>query len=378
MLRWLPLSLLVLAPLAHADQVWLRDGRVLVGDTETHGETLIVATLNGEVRVPRDQVLRIRSEQDLRSELSGLIARCDAAPFARVELARTARDWGLYDRMWALLDDALPQAEGAAEARLHELLGELEPVLLAAKWRNASPAVKVRELLDRVDPHPARQAAVEEILAHLDGADEALRIRARAATDPAERAVAVRALARRDQEGNDRFVWRTAVLDRSPDVRAAAAEAIAPEQTGEAVRYLVAGLQDDAPAVRVRTAEAYARMGDPAAIDVLVDAGPNAGTPRRGSDIGGSTRANVAFITQQAYIRDFDVEVAQASFIANPIVDVLQSGTVLDVTVAAVVTYRTWIVGSWRKALQELAGSDPGNDPAKWAAWRASLDRSQR
>jgi general secretion pathway protein D len=44
-----------------------------------------------------------------------------------------------------------------------------------------------------------------------------------------------------------------------------------------------------------------------------------------------NTRANVAVINQTSYVRDFDVEVAQASFIADPVVDVIQDGIVLDV-----------------------------------------------
>ncbi|MBK8097807.1 MAG: hypothetical protein IPK26_11910 [Planctomycetes bacterium] len=42
-------------------------------------------------------------------------------------------------------------------------------------------------------------------------------------------------------------------------------------------------------------------------------------------------RGHVAVINQTAYVRDFDVEVAQASFIADPKVDVIQDGLVLDV-----------------------------------------------
>ncbi len=42
-------------------------------------------------------------------------------------------------------------------------------------------------------------------------------------------------------------------------------------------------------------------------------------------------RANMAVINQTSYLRDFDVEVAQASFIADPKVDVIQDGVVLDV-----------------------------------------------
>lgn len=42
-------------------------------------------------------------------------------------------------------------------------------------------------------------------------------------------------------------------------------------------------------------------------------------------------RGHVAVINQTSYVRDFDVEVAQAAFIADPKVDVIQDGLVLDV-----------------------------------------------
>jgi type II secretory pathway component GspD/PulD (secretin) len=42
-------------------------------------------------------------------------------------------------------------------------------------------------------------------------------------------------------------------------------------------------------------------------------------------------KGHVAVINQTAYVRDFDVEVAQAAFIADPKVDVIQDGLVLDV-----------------------------------------------
>ena len=44
-----------------------------------------------------------------------------------------------------------------------------------------------------------------------------------------------------------------------------------------------------------------------------------------------NNRANVSVINQTSYVRDFDVEVAQASFIADPKIDVIHDGVVLDV-----------------------------------------------
>ena len=39
---------------------------------------------------------------------------------------------------------------------------------------------------------------------------------------------------------------------------------------------------------------------------------------------------------------------------------------------AAVVTQRVRIESAYRQALKRLAGSDPGRDPSKWAAWLAA------
>ncbi|HEX5051161.1 MAG TPA: hypothetical protein VFZ65_05280 [Planctomycetota bacterium] len=46
------------------------------------------------------------------------------------------------------------------------------------------------------------------------------------------------------------------------------------------------------------------------------------------------TTGHVAVVNQTAYVRDFDVEVAQAAFIANPIIDVVQDGITIEASVA--------------------------------------------
>jgi type II secretory pathway component GspD/PulD (secretin) len=44
-----------------------------------------------------------------------------------------------------------------------------------------------------------------------------------------------------------------------------------------------------------------------------------------------TARANIAVLNQVAYVQDFDVEIAQAASIADPIINVVQDGVVLDV-----------------------------------------------
>ncbi len=42
-------------------------------------------------------------------------------------------------------------------------------------------------------------------------------------------------------------------------------------------------------------------------------------------------RANLTVLNQVVYVKDFDVEIAQAASIADPIIDVVQDGVILDV-----------------------------------------------
>ena len=42
-------------------------------------------------------------------------------------------------------------------------------------------------------------------------------------------------------------------------------------------------------------------------------------------------RANLSIVNQVSYVKDYDVEVAQTAFIADPLVDVVQDGLTLDV-----------------------------------------------
>ncbi|MGE3171131.1 MAG: hypothetical protein AB7O97_00810 [Planctomycetota bacterium] len=69
-------------------------------------------------------------------------------------------------------------------------------------------------------------------------------------------------------------------------------------------------------------------------------------------------RGHVAVINQTAYVRDFDVEVAQASFIADPKVDVIQDGIVLDVQ-PVIEQSRKYIVLNLNPTIAELTRPIP-------------------
>lgn len=370
-------ALFAASPALRADEVKLRDGRVLVGKVTERGDRVEIATRDGTVVVPRAAIESMRTDEQLRTELRNMAGRMPQLPIARLQLAAQARAYGLEPELWQHLDAAVAiprdDAHQSHRSRVDDFLAQLEPELLDRKWRTADTRSRVHQLL-RLQPgnSPGRAAAIEELLVREPNADADLRAQARAAPEPAHRLLALQALQRRGTAGNDRFLLRSAILDRSPEVRSQAIELA--QRSGadpaEAVRYLAAGLMHGTSEVRIRTAEALANLGHKDAVKPLVIAGPNAGKSLAAADEG--VRAHVAFLNQQAYIRDFDVEVAQAAFIADPQIGILQSGVVLDVTVQGVFEVSR-IVKAYRGALQRLAGSDPGPKPAEWATWLGSI-----
>lgn len=388
------LAIVSLSPAATADEVRMLDGRVLVGKVTEKGGNLEIVTRDGTVVVANKDVAERRRDPQLRERLAEMARTAGDTTFAHLNLAMQARTYGLEPELWRHLDRALAlRAQVPADAaeslqrRLADFLAQLGPELLPLRDRGASTKVRVHKLLGtlrgdggtgRSDSGTGRAAAVEELLVRETNADEDLRREARSNDAPAQRIGAIRALRRRALAGNDQFVLRTAILDRSEDVRHAAIGLCRATTTADDVTYLASGLAHGNAKVRVRTAEALAELGHPDAVQKLVLAGPFAAVGLAAADGGASlgNRAHVAFLEQQAYIRDFDVEVAAQSFIADPQVGVLQSGSVLDVTVFGVYE-ETTIVQAYRVALKKLTQQDPGAQPAGWPAWLANLRRQQ-
>lgn len=367
-------ALSVLVPaLPHPDEVRTTDGRVLVGKVARKGEALEIRTRSGTVVIDQAEVEAIRTEKELRAELKRLAGQTDPSAFAHFELAKTALGYGLTADMWEQLDLCLEMLEpgDALDARVRNFLAQLEPEVVPERYRDAATTKRVRGLARQVrrKTKPAMRAAVLEILVREQGADEALREAATLEALPAQRLVAVEALARRSDENAD-FVHRRTVWDRDSDVRTEAATLI--REHGDprtAVLSLARGLLHDTPAIRIRTAEAFANLGTPEAAALLTLAAPRAGIPAAAGSGGIGVRGHMAVTESRSVIRDFDVEIAQAAAVANPQISSLRSGVVLDVNVPAVVSQRVKIENAYRLALRRLAGADPGRDPATWRRW---------
>ncbi|MBL8756657.1 MAG: hypothetical protein JNK15_25400 [Planctomycetes bacterium] len=373
------LALFAFAQAASADEVRLHDGRVLVGSVTKKGDTLEVATRDGVVVVQSQEVKSHLDETALRQKLAERQRALPDTTWSQLQLAIEARGYGLEPELWRHLDRALaktgsaPMSDGL-QRQVRDFLARLEPELLPRPLRQAPVGKRVHKLLDGVHAatSPGKAAAIEELLVRMPDADQDLRHEARRNTAPRQRIVALASLQRRALAGNDRFVLRTAILDGSDEVRDAAIALARPTADGDDIAYMAAGLEHANAKVRMRTADALGGLGRPEALPLLVQAAPRAGTglvPAGGGGANGD-RGHIAIINQQAYIRDFDVEVAQAAFIADPKIDVLQSGSVLDVTVAGTIEIRTILV-RYRQALKQLADNDPGEDPRKWPEWLA-------
>lgn len=359
----------------------MHDGRVLVGKVTEQGDNLQIATRDGVVVVANKDVARRRKDAELRASLAEQARSAGDSRFAHLQLAMQARAFGLEPELWQHLDRALalgtagqhaadPATDAALDRRLADFLAQLGPELLSPRHRGAPTRIRVQELLAAVrqDASPSRLAAIEELLVRETNADEDLRRQARTNPRPACRIAALRAIERRSLAGNERFVLRTAVLDASSEVRAAAVALSRPLADAD-VDYLATGLAHQNAKVRMRTAEALGELGNPAAVKLLVLAAPHAAKGLAAADeADGSVRGHIAIIEQKAYVRDFDVEVAASSFIADPKIDTLQSGMVLDVTVHAVFSEPV-IVDTYRKALRRLTSQDPGADPRGWPQW---------
>lgn len=366
-----------------ADEVRLRDGRVLCGKVTEEKGMLVVATREGIVRVAATDVLERTSEAVLRQRLRELAKDQSDSPFAQLQLALQAHAWALEPEMWQHLDAVFgaPATDRAKlQKRIDDFLAQLEPELLPRKYRAAATEARIRELLQghRKSEGAGRRQARIEVLAREANADKDLRREARRNQDPARRELALAALLRRGTTGNDAFAWRSAILDPDQGVRTSAMAMSQELGIGEgAVSYLAPGLGHGSAEVRIRTAEAFGALGDASAIAPIVAATPSVAA--LAAPVGaGENRAHVAFLQSTSYIRDFDVEIASAAFIADPKVDVLQSGSVLDVTIHSIQMERVRVYRAYRKALHSLAGSDPGTDPATWPDWLQRVEAGRK
>ncbi len=164
------------------------------------------------------------------------------------------------------------------------------------------------------------------------------------------------------------WLIHTRMFDASADVRNAAARSIKGFGDADIFYPYARALFSKSPVARIQAAEALAALGDPRGVDIVLQ--------RVSIGIGASPRANIMVGRQNSYIQDFDVEIAQAAAIGDPIVNTIRDGIILDYKVLGGYGEQ-WIVrerNAYADALKDLTGRDYGT---KWSQYRRYADERE-
>ncbi|MHC5018710.1 MAG: HEAT repeat domain-containing protein, partial [Planctomycetota bacterium] len=181
--------------------------------------------------------------------------------------------------------------------------------------------------------------------------------------DGAIRAGAAEQLATRRDRRVVRALTRASVSDADPEARASALSALRALDYDQTPLYFGSALRAKDEAMRIRAAENLGTFGDnPLAPRVLADTWVEGW--------GGGPRVNLFVGHSVSYIRDFSVEVAQTAAIADPEVDVIHEGAILDFQSKGI---RQLISrdeqAAYHNAMKKLLKRDLGPQPTKWVQY---------
>jgi hypothetical protein len=396
MLRILAVAGLVVPASALADTVRLRSGDVVEGEVKDVGDRIEVAAKGGPLSIrwrDVDVVLKDKTALDVFREKRAAVAKTDAKALYALALwaeraglqaerrecleavvaadpehaaARAALAQQKADGKW-LEGSALLSAKGFVSKdgawMLKEEADALERRAEAAKGF-LPPEKRAEEMLKKAaEGTDAAKKFALDALAGLD-ADEVRRpaLRALRRGEPAVREVAARALGKSRDVDVLRPLIAAAVLDRAAPVRLAAVDSLKEIGDADAVRPIAKAMWSEVPEVRMNAAEALGSIGGGMSVEWVI---------RRVMSTGGPGGRNYFFAgRQESYISDFDVEIAQASQIGDPIVGVIREGVMLDYRVLA--TREEWTDVERRvyyNALTRATGKDFGQDAAAWKKW---------
>ncbi|MEN8148321.1 MAG: HEAT repeat domain-containing protein [Planctomycetota bacterium] len=282
------------------------------------------------------------------------------------EGARSALGYVRHQGRWLSKDEAMRQKGFVRHEGVWLLKEEVAAKLLPAteRKRKAEAQAKVRKLLKQM---VAGGAKVERIATKaLAGVKDNYKVEplAYALRYPAEnvRVFAAKELGRiQDRRALQPLIHRS-VIDPSETVREVALDAALAYQDPNLLAPYVKALNSKHQPVRINAAEAVGGLGDVRGIQYLVY--------RMSAHGGGLNRSHIYLANQLSFIQDFDVEVAQTAFIADPQPGILQEGTTLDVRVLATERQADIVERRvLRNSLKRLSGVDMGDDAEKWGKW---------
>ena len=329
---------------------------------------LEVDTAFGRRTLRPEEVVTKRTSKTDRDEYRRRLSNLDRKDTAAHErLARWCASRGLTSGLVERLDHLLRRDPANAFAR--------------GQVRRASSRYEITAK----NPHPVakknrRQRAQVDLLYRAVRKDDFVRaavVSAQLATLPAEiqlnqairhaergrglqRLVGVEALARAKEVRRVKTLYVASLTDPTWQVRRMAVASLKVRDDGTTYRPYVKAMlrRSSSDVLRVNAATALGYLGDKRGIAPIVRAMRAAGED-------GRSHSNYQRINQVAYVKDYDVEVAQTAFIADPVVDVILDGIVLDVAVVQVSRQRR-IMGH---ALRRLSGKNFGGNVKAWTSW---------
>jgi len=353
-------------PKARNTVLHLVDGRVLrLKARELDGSWEVFS--GGEWKtLPAGAVARAKPEREVLDQAEKLrraLPRDDLVK--RVAYADWLVNEGLYVEALQQLDRVLESAPDQGDALA--LLGRANlPLALPAVPSGAAELGGYFAACARLSG-AAREIAVQR----LAGAPEIGGLRPALNQElvdrsPARRSFATLALRRMFPGSEAEGLISRAVLDASPEVRQGASLALRAFENPTVIEPALRAMGSKNAEVRENAIEALGTMEYREAVEplynhlVALQSGGRSGAPR----------VHIFNGRQRSYVQDFDVEVAQNAAIADPIINILLEGSVLDVAVIGVTEYRVASErAATRRALARLTGQNPGDTTTAWQRW---------
>ena len=313
--------------------------------------------------LPRSAIVRADRENELLAAMAERRRAAGWDPEKRVEVARFGMESGLLAEAVGDLDFVLGADPDLASARA--LIAETPLALTLPANAERTPAARLVLFGARAKPAYRELAAVR--LAALPR-EESIPELERGLPSPSAsvRAFSAFALRRIDPMLRADALVRRAVVDPWPSVRTEAARALRDAGDEKLARRVEAALTLQDGRLRSNAAGALGEMGYASSVPALV-----AGlTALQSSSHPGGYRAHIRIGNQVAYVQDFNPEIAQGASIADPIVNVVEDMTQLDVRVGGTSVQRVAYEGpTIARALARLTGERLGEKPAPWLAW---------
>jgi hypothetical protein len=361
MMRILILLVLGCAAIVPAQEILvLTDGSRVEGTRHSLGDRLELRSLFGRCEVPRDAVVSTCGLQEARGLYEDAAEGLPPEHIeARQALARFCLGRGYYTGLRRELDLMLEAQPN--HPWVHDLLAEF-----ARRWqpisREGRPLAGRRLAAYLLDDLAERDPFGAALAMHQgQDLDEAAVVHEAVAAlrkgKPWARWAAARLLApHRHTPERINPLYRAALADPVPVVRTEAVRSLKVTEDPVFVKLFAKNLSNPVARVRVNAAQALGEFGHGSAIRPLVQALADSWSP---------TRNHILVANQVAYVKDFDVEVAQNAVIADPIVDVVTDGAVLDVAVISISIERR----TFAAALSRLTGINLGHDAQAWRAY---------